>query len=208
MLRIQPSLPPRGDPGSRKLGNFRWSRKPFGALGASLPSVGQLPLNEPVLDYAPGSTERALLRAEIKRQSAEPALLPLVIGGARIETGKSVQVTAPHDHALVLGARVEGDRGHVDRAIAAALAAKPVWSAVPLAERAAIFERAAELLAGPLRQRLNAATLLGQSKTPHQAEIDAACELIDFLRFNSHYAKELSELPLRSPPGVMQILRR
>ncbi|HEX2874690.1 MAG TPA: L-glutamate gamma-semialdehyde dehydrogenase [Polyangiaceae bacterium] len=164
--------------------------------------MGSLPLNEPVLDYAPGSTERALLRAEISRQSAEQPRLPLVIGGARIETGKSVPMTAPHDHSLVLGARVEGDRGHVDRAIAAALGAKPAWSALPLSERVAIFDRAAELLAGPLRQRLNAATLLGQSKTPHQAEIDAACELIDFLRFNSHYAKELAQLPLRSPAGV------
>jgi 1-pyrroline-5-carboxylate dehydrogenase len=164
--------------------------------------VVALPSNEPVLDYAPGNLERAELRAEIERQSSEAPLLPLVIGGARIETGKSSRVTAPHRHALALGTRVEGDLGHVDRAIAAALAAKPAWAALTLAERAAIFERAAGLLAGPLRQRLNAATLLGQSKTPHQAEIDAACELIDFLRFNVHYARELEALPLHSPPGV------
>jgi len=164
--------------------------------------VAQLPLNEPVFDYAPGSPERALLRAEIKRQSGQQPLLPLVIGGARVETGKSVAMTAPHNHALTLATRVEGDRGHVDRAIAAALAAKSSWAELPLEERVAIFERAADLLAGPLRQRLNAATLLGQSKTPHQAEIDAACELVDFLRFNSHYARELSQLPLRSPAGV------
>ena len=164
--------------------------------------MAQLPLNEPVFDYAPGSPERALLRAEIKRQSGQQPLLPLVIGGARVETGKSVAMTAPHNHALTLATRVEGDRGHVDRAIAAALAAKSSWAELPLEERVAIFERAADLLAGPLRQRLNAATLLGQSKTPHQAEIDAACELVDFLRFNSHYARELSQLPLRSPAGV------
>ena len=164
--------------------------------------MARLPLNEPVLDYAPGSSERTLLRAEITRQAAENPQLPLVIGGARIETGKSVAMTAPHCHALQLGTRVEGDLGHVDRAIAAALAAKPAWAALPLAERAAIFERAAELLAGSFRQRLNAATLLGQSKTPHQAEIDAACELVDFLRFNAHYARELEQLPLHSPPGV------
>jgi 1-pyrroline-5-carboxylate dehydrogenase len=155
-----------------------------------------------VLDYAPRSSERTLLRAEITRQAAENPNLPLVIGGARIETGKSVAMTAPHRHTLRLATRVEGDLGHVDRAIAAALAAKPAWAALRLAERAAIFERAAELLAGSFRQRLNAATLLGQSKTPHQAEIDAACEMVDFLRFNAHYALELEELPLHSPPGV------
>ncbi len=164
--------------------------------------MARLPLNEPVLDYAPGSSERTLLRAEITRQAAENPSLPLVIGGAHIETGKSVAMTAPHRHTLALATRVEGDLGHVDRAIAAALAAKPAWAAMPLGERAAIFERAAELLAGSFRQRLNAATLLGQSKTPHQAEIDAACELIDFLRFNVHYARELEQLPLHSPPGV------
>ncbi len=164
--------------------------------------MARLPLNEPVLDYAPGSSERTLLRAEITRQAAENPSLPLVIGGARVETGQSVAMTAPHRHALALATRVEGDLGHVDRAIAAALAAKAAWAALPLAERAAIFERAADLLAGSWRQRLNAATLLGQSKTPHQAEIDAACELIDFLRFNAHYARELEELPLHSPPGV------
>jgi len=164
--------------------------------------VAALPLNEVVLDYAPQSPERAELRQEIERQSSENPRLPLVIAGARIETGQSSRMSAPHRHELVIGERVEGDVGHVDRAIAAALQAKPGWAATSLNERAAVFERAAELLASPLRQRLNAATLLGQSKTPQQAEIDAACELIDFLRFNAHYARELAELPLRSPDGV------
>jgi len=171
-------------------------------LGATLQGVAELPLNEPVLDYAPGSPERSALRDELQRQSSEQPTLPLVIGGARVETGKSTQLSAPHRHALRLATRVEGDQGHVDRAIAAALAAKPSWAALPLSERAGIFERAAELLAGPLRQRLNAATMLGQSKTPQQAEIDSACELIDFLRFNAHYARELGTLPLRSPAGI------
>jgi 1-pyrroline-5-carboxylate dehydrogenase len=168
--------------------------------------VAALPPNEPVLSYAPGTPERAALRAEIDRQSAQVATLPLVIGGARIETGKSVAMTAPHRHDLTIASRVEGDVGHVDRAIAAALQAKPPWASKPLGERAAIFERAAELLAGEQRQRLNAATLLGQSKTPHQAEIDAACELVDFLRFNAHYARELAELPLHSPEGTTNSL--
>ncbi|RYZ07917.1 MAG: L-glutamate gamma-semialdehyde dehydrogenase [Myxococcales bacterium] len=161
-----------------------------------------LPSNEPVLDYAPGSAERAELRQAIAEQSAHPLRLPLVIDGARVETGKSTPVTAPHRHRLVLGERAEGSEAEVERAIAAALRAKPAWAALSLTERAAIFERAAALLAGPWRQRLNAATLLGQSKTPHQAEIDSACELIDFLRFNAHYAKELEQLPLNSPSGV------
>ena len=164
--------------------------------------MAALPSNEPVLDYAPGSPERSALRAEIARQAGEPITLPIVIGGDRIETGEASAVTAPHRHTLALGWRVEGDLGHAERAIAAALAAKPAWAARPLAERAAVFERAADLLAGSFRQRLNAATLLGQSKTPHQAEIDAACELIDFLRFNAHYARSLEELPLHSPAGV------
>jgi 1-pyrroline-5-carboxylate dehydrogenase len=164
--------------------------------------VAALPPNEPVLDYAPGSPERAALRAEIQRQASEAPTLPLVIGGARIQTGKTQPMSAPHRHALPIALRVEGDPGHVERAIAAALAAKAGWADTPLEERAAIFERAATLLAGDQRQLLNAATLLGQSKTPFQAEIDAACELIDFLRFNAHYARELAALPLRSPPGV------
>src|SRR4051794_17202028 len=95
--------------------------------------VDQLPLNEPVLDYGPGSAERTLLRSEIARQPAELPVLPRVIGGARIETGKSVTMTAPHRHTLALATRVEGDLGHVDHAIAAALAAKPGWAALPLA---------------------------------------------------------------------------
>jgi 1-pyrroline-5-carboxylate dehydrogenase len=155
-----------------------------------------------VLDYAPGSPERAALRAELERQASEAPTLPLVIGGARVQTGKTQPMSAPHRHALPIALRVEGDASHVERAIAAALAAKPAWAAQPLEERAAIFERAAALLAGGQRQRLNAATLLGQSKTPFQAEIDAACELIDFFRFNAHYARELAALPLTSPPGV------
>jgi 1-pyrroline-5-carboxylate dehydrogenase len=161
-----------------------------------------LPSNEPVLEYAPGSPERAELRRAIAEQSAQPLLLPLVIGGERVETSRTSELSAPHRHSLLLGVRSEGDEAEVERAIAAALSAKPGWAATPLTERAAVFERAAALLAGPWRQRVNAATLLGQSKTPYQAEIDSACELIDFLRFNAHFAKELSQLPLHSPRGA------
>jgi 1-pyrroline-5-carboxylate dehydrogenase len=163
--------------------------------------VPALPSNEPVLDYAKGTPERAALRAEIARQAGEQPVLPLVIDGARVETGQSVPLSAPHRHELRLGSRVEGDVGHVDLAIAAALRAKAEWAATPLEQRARVLERAAELLAGEERQRLNAATLLGQSKTPHQAEIDSACELVDFLRFNAHFARQLETVELHSPPG-------
>jgi 1-pyrroline-5-carboxylate dehydrogenase len=164
--------------------------------------VTALPENEPVLEYGPASPERAALQHEIARQAAEPRLLPLVIGGERVETEQRARLCAPHRHALLLGERVDGDPSHVERAIEAALLAKPSWAARSLEQRAQIFERAAELLSGPWRQRLNAATLLGQSKTAHQAEIDSACELIDFFRFNAHYARGLLDLPLRSPEGV------
>jgi 1-pyrroline-5-carboxylate dehydrogenase len=161
-----------------------------------------LPSNEPVLDYAPQSPERLELRRQIAEQSAHPLPLPLVIGGERVPTRKTSALSAPHRHTLVLAERAEGDVADLERAIAAALRAKAEWAATPLAERALVFERAAALLSGPWRQRLNAATLLGQSKTPQQAEIDSACELIDFLRFNAHYAQELEQLPLHSPSGV------
>ena len=176
--------------------------RPVAGHGGRLGSVAELPSNEPVLDYAPGKPERAALKAEIARQASEQPTLPLVIGGARVETGQHRAISAPHRHALTIGHRVDGDLGHVDRAIAAALQAKLDWAAWPLEQRCAVFERAADLLAGEQRQVLNAATLLGQSKTPHQAEIDAACELIDFLRFNAHYARQLAELPLHNPPGT------
>jgi 1-pyrroline-5-carboxylate dehydrogenase len=150
-------------------------------------------VNEAVLTYAPGSPERAELRRAINEQSAHPVIVPLRIGGAGVFHDAPQPIRAPHRHELVLGEYSTVREGDVAQAISAARAAQPAWSATPLAERAAIFRRAAELLAGPHRQRLNAATLLGQSKTPHQAEIDAACELIDFWRFNAHFAERLSE---------------
>jgi 1-pyrroline-5-carboxylate dehydrogenase len=165
----------------------------------------ELPQNEPVLDYAPGSAERAALRGELAAQCASAQLLPLVIDGERVETGRTSRLSAPHRHSLHLATRVEGGVAELDRAIAAALRAKPAWAATPLEERAAIFERAASLLAGPFRQRLNAATLLGQSKTPHQAEIDSACELIDFLRFNVQFARQIAAEQPVSGPGVWNV---
>jgi 1-pyrroline-5-carboxylate dehydrogenase len=160
------------------------------------------PRNEPVLDFAPGSKERAALRAELARQSSEIVDLPLVIGGREERPGAPEPVSAPHRHSLVLGRRFAAAPEHVERSIAAALEAKRDWAARSLEERAAIFLRAADLLSGPRRTTLLAATMLNQSKTPYQAEIDAACELADFLRFNVHFARTMEAETLISPEGV------
>jgi 1-pyrroline-5-carboxylate dehydrogenase len=162
----------------------------------------RLPTNEPVLEYGPNSPERAALRAEVQRQSRTPIAIPLRIGSQTPTPGDGKVVRAPHDHTLELATAFSADAPHVQRAIRAALDARADWAHSDLATRTAIFRRAADLLSGPRRQRLNAATLLGQSKTPHQAEIDAACELADFLRFNAHYAERLAAEPLISPNGV------
>ena len=149
------------------------------------------PRNEPVLGYAPGSPERRALRAELARLAGEVVEITPRIGGARVATGRTAEAVMPHDHRHVLAVWHAGGAAEVARAIEAALAARREWSRLPWQERAAVFLRAAELLAGPYRMTLNAATMLGQSKTAHQAEIDAACELIDFWRFNVAFAEEI-----------------
>jgi 1-pyrroline-5-carboxylate dehydrogenase len=154
------------------------------------------PVNEPVMDYAPGSPERAALQAELKRQSAKTIDIPARIGGRKVRTGKLADTVMPHDHAHVLGRWHKCGKKEVDRAIRAALEAHGDWSRMPWQHRAAIFLKAADLLAGPYRHVMNAATMLGQSKTSHQAEIDAACEMIDFFRFNAYYMQQVySEQP-------------
>jgi 1-pyrroline-5-carboxylate dehydrogenase len=160
--------------------------------------VATEPVNEPVLTYAPGSPERRALREEIASQCSSPLTLRLRVGADERESRQTLSVRAPHRLALELGRAALAERSDVERAIDAALSARASWAARDLASRAQIFRRAADLAAGPYRQRLNAATLLGQSKTPHQAEIDAACELIDFLRFNAFFAERLAEEPLIS----------
>jgi 1-pyrroline-5-carboxylate dehydrogenase len=158
------------------------------------------PINEPVKGYAPGSPERAELLLELKRLKQFERDIPMHIGGEEVRTGRTINITPPHDHQHVLGKFHEGGASHVTQAIDAALAAHPAWAALPWVERAAIFLKAAELLAGPYRARLNAATMLGQSKNAFQAEIDAACELIDFLRFNVHFMQEIyAQQPISSP---------
>jgi 1-pyrroline-5-carboxylate dehydrogenase len=161
-----------------------------------------LPVNDPVREYAPGSPERARLKLELERQSQDCPEIPLVIGGQRVTTGRLVPVSMPHDHRHVVARFHAAEPAHVEQAVRAAADAKREWEAMRWEARAAVFLRAAELLAGPWRARICAATMLGQSKTAHQAEIDAACELIDFLRFNVAFAARLyAEQPI-SGPGV------
>ncbi len=164
-----------------------------------------LPQNEPVLSYAPGSPERAALKSALKSLAAERLEIPHVIGGAAVHEGETFDVTSPHEHQKVLGRARNATPAIVTRAIDNALAAQRDWAAMRFDDRARIFLRAADLLAGPYRATLNAATMLGQSKTAFQAEIDAACELIDFLRFNVAFASRLAEQPVSSP-GIMNAL--
>ncbi|MFT4225532.1 L-glutamate gamma-semialdehyde dehydrogenase [Micropruina sp.] len=167
-------------------------------------TIPPLPVNETPLDYAPGSPERAELLAQIDRLQAEQHPLDAVIGGRhRPGGGEAITVSQPHDHQHVLGTLHNATTADTADAIAAAQAAAPGWRELSFDDRAAVFLRAADLLAGPWRQRLNAATLLGQGKTAYQAEIDSACELIDFWRFNVHYAAQiLGEQPIANSPGV------
>jgi 1-pyrroline-5-carboxylate dehydrogenase len=160
------------------------------------------PHNEPVLGYEPGSPERDELRGRLDELSSERLDIPLVIGGEDVRTGDTYEAVMPHQRSHVLADVHKGGAAEVDRAIAAAADAWEAWSRTPWEDRAAVFLRAAELLAGPWRQTLNAATMLGQSKTAHQAEIDAACELIDFWRFNVQYMTRIYEEQPISSPGV------
>nr|PZN23205.1 MAG: 1-pyrroline-5-carboxylate dehydrogenase [Mycolicibacterium hassiacum] len=151
-----------------------------------------LPVNEPVHDYAPGSAERTRLVEELSALAATPIDLPHVIGGThRMGRGTRVDVVQPHRHRARLGTFTNADHDDARAAIDAALTAKPDWANTPFEDRAAVFLRAADLLAGPWREKLCAATMLGQSKSVYQAEIDAACELIDFWRFNVAFARDI-----------------
>src|SRR5436190_10541701 len=160
------------------------------------------PHNEPVLGYEPGSPERDELRRRLDELSSQRLEIPLVIGGEDVQTGDTFEAVMPHKRNHVLADVNKGGAAEVDRAIAAAADAWEDWSRTPWEDRAAVFLRAAELLAGPWRQTLNAATMLGQSKTAHQAEIDSACELIDFWRFNVSYMTRIYEEQPISSPGV------
>jgi 1-pyrroline-5-carboxylate dehydrogenase len=162
------------------------------------------PVNEPVHGYAPGSPERARLEARLKELAENPVDLPMTIGGVRrMGGGEPFQVVQPHNHQAVLGTARHATQDDARDAIDAALAAAPAWRAMSFDDRAAILLRAADLLAGPWRETLAASTMLGQSKTVQQAEIDSPCELVDFWRFNVKYARDLlAEQPPANSPGV------
>jgi 1-pyrroline-5-carboxylate dehydrogenase len=160
------------------------------------------PVNEPVRSYAPGTPERASLQARLAELAASPLEMPLVVGGEDVRTGRTFPAVMPHRRSHLLGTVDRAGPAEVEGAIQAARAAWPDWSRLPWHERAAVFLRAADLLAGPWRDTINAATMLGQSKTAHQAEIDAACELCDFLRFNVAYLLRIYEEQPESAPGT------
>ncbi len=159
------------------------------------------PKNEPILSYAPGTKERAELQEALSKMSSEEIEIPLIIGGKEVRTGKMGKAVMPHDHGHVLAKYHMAGAEEVKMAIEAAQAAWKTWSEMPWEERAAIFMRAAELLAGPWRARMNAAAMLDLSKTAFQAEIDAACELIDFFRFNTYFMTQLYQMQPYSPLG-------
>jgi 1-pyrroline-5-carboxylate dehydrogenase len=161
------------------------------------------PRNEPVLTYAPGSPERAALQQRLTELAGEPLELTMTIGDRqRMGGGERFDVVQPHRHAAVLGTAAHATHADAEQAVACAKAAAPAWRDLSFDDRAAVFLRAAELLAGPERQTLNAATMLGQSKTAYQAEIDSACELIDFWRWNVHFARQIVSAQPVSSPGV------
>ena len=167
------------------------------------------PANEPVYDYAPGTPEREALKAALKEMKAEPVEVPLYIGNDQIKTGNKKRLAPPHDHQHTLGYYHEGDASHVEQAIDSALNVKELWENMPWEQRASIFLKVADLISGPYRYKMNAATMLGQSKTAHQSEIDAVCELIDFLRFNVHYMAQVYEQqPPISPKGIWNRLEQ
>ncbi len=161
-----------------------------------------LPKNEPVLSYAPGSKERAGLKKALEEMRAQVLDIPMYIGGDEVRSGKTKRLSPPHDHQHTLANFHEGDASHVEQAITAALNAKELWAGLSWENRASIFLKAADLLAGPYRYKINAATMLGQSKNPYQAEIDSACELIDFLRFNVFFMSQIYHEQPESSPGV------
>jgi len=161
-----------------------------------------MPVNEPVLQYAPGSPEKAALKktlAELKKKQHE---VPMYIGGKAVKTGKKISMHPPHEIAHILGYFHEGEEKHVKLAIDAALKAREAWAAMPWEERAHIFLKAADLISTKYRSYMNGTTMLGQSKNAYQAEIDSACEIIDFLRFNVHFLSEIYKQQPISSPGM------
>ncbi|RYY55924.1 MAG: L-glutamate gamma-semialdehyde dehydrogenase [Chitinophagaceae bacterium] len=161
-----------------------------------------LPVNEPVLNYGPGSPEKKRLKEVLAELKKTPLDIPMYIGGKEVRTGKTVSIHPPHERSFNLGQFHEGDESHINDAIAAALAARESWAAMSWETRAGIFLKAADLIATKYRPYMNGTTMLGQSKNAYQAEIDAACELIDFLRFNVHFLSDIYSVQPISGPGM------
>ena len=159
------------------------------------------PINEPVRPYAPGSAEKNSIKQTLKAMRKEPIEIPVVVGGRHLKTGKTVKITAPHNHALNLATCHQAGADEAAEAVKCSQVARREWAAMHWEDRAAVFLKAADLLAGKYRNEMNAATMLGQSKTVYQAEIDSACELIDFFRFNVHFMEKIYEEQPFSPPG-------
>ena len=161
------------------------------------------PTNEPIYSYAPGTAEREALQTTLKALKSQSVEVPLYIGSEQLKTDTKKPLTSPHNHRQILGHYYEGDATHVQQAIDSALGAKEAWENMAWEQRASIFLKAADLIAGPYRYQMNAATMLGQSKTAHQSEIDAVCEIVDFLRFNVKYMADIyAQQPPISPPGI------
>ncbi len=162
----------------------------------------QVPINEPILNYAPGSPEKTELKKKLSELQSKEIEIPLIIGGEEVKSGKTAEIRVPHNLSQKLGVYHKAGEKEVKMAIEAALEARKKWSEMPWEHRASIFHKAAELLSGPWRATVNAATMLGQSKTAYQAEIDSACELIDFWRFNTYYMTQLMGDQPYSPKGM------
>ena len=167
-----------------------------------------IPINEPVKSYRPGSSEKKELKEALKELRSQVLDIPMFIGGEEVRTNDQRPISPPHDHQHIIANYHQGDKSHVERAINAAMAAKPAWEALAWEQRASIFLKAAELIAGPYRAKINAATMLGQSKNAYQAEIDSACEMIDFLRFNVKYMIDIYKQQPESSPGIWNRLEQ
>ena len=159
------------------------------------------PVNEPILNYAPGSRERAELKVKINELRSQVINIPLIIGGKEVRTGRTADIVIPHENKKVIGRYHKAGPKEVEMAVQAAAEARQTWGRMPWHARAAIFLKAGELLATTWRQTLNAATMIGQSKNPYQAEIDSACELVDFYRFNTWFAEQIHDQQPLSPSG-------
>ncbi|HIF49087.1 MAG TPA: L-glutamate gamma-semialdehyde dehydrogenase [Cytophagales bacterium] len=165
-----------------------------------------IPINEPILNYSPGSKEKKELKKVLNDFKSKEVDIPMYINGKEIRTDNKIRISPPHNHNHTLGCYNHGDTSHVHLAIKAAMSAKKSWNALGAVKRAKIFLKAADLIAGPYRAKINATTMLGQSKNIFQAEVDAACELIDFLRFNPYYMSKINEEQPLSPEGMKNSL--